>query len=118
MHHPTRRQLLATTAALLTAPSLSATPPTTKPTEPFRYCLNTATIQGQNLPILDEIELTAKTGFHAIDPWVSQLDKHKQSGKSLTDVKKSLSDNGLQMPSAIGFAEWIVDDESRRAPPA
>jgi len=46
---------------------------------------------------------------------VRELEKHQQSGKALSDIKKSLSDHGLKMPSAIGFAEWIVDDESRRA---
>ena len=112
--HPSRRQILAASAAVLAVPNLSAAPATTS-SEPFGYCLNTATIQGQNLPLMEEIELAAKVGYGAIEPWVREIEKHQQSGKALSDIKKSLRDHGLKMPSAIGFAEWIVDDESRRA---
>jgi sugar phosphate isomerase/epimerase len=111
---PSRRQILAASAAVLAAPTLSAAPAATT-NEPFGYCLNTATIQGQNLPLMEEIELAAKAGYGAIEPWVREIEKHQQSGKALSEIKKSLEDHGLKMPSAIGFAEWIVDDESRRA---
>ena len=112
---PTRRGILAAATAAILAPDLTKAAPATARFEPFGYCLNTATIQGQNLPLMEEIELAAKAGYGAIEPWVRELEKHQQSGKALSDIKKSLSDHGLKMPSAIGFAEWIVDDESRRA---
>jgi sugar phosphate isomerase/epimerase len=112
---PTRRGILAAATAAILAPDLTKAAPATASFEPFGYCLNTATIQGQNLPLMEEIELAAKAGYGAIEPWVRELEKHQQSGKALSDIKKSLSDHGLKMPSAIGFAEWIVDDESRRA---
>jgi len=35
-------------------------------------------------------------------------------GESLAVLKKRIDDAGLKVPSAIGFAEWILDDESRR----
>jgi 2-keto-myo-inositol isomerase len=114
--HPTRRALLGTAAvALLVSQQTHAADSTTENSEPFGYCLNTATIQGQNLPLLDEIKLAAKVGYGAIEPWVRELQKHRDSGKPLSDIRKCLSDNGLKMPSAIGFAEWIVDDETHRA---
>jgi 2-keto-myo-inositol isomerase len=31
-----------------------------------------------------------------------------------SDLKKRISDCGLTVESAIGFAEWIVDDDARR----
>lgn len=80
-----------------------------------RYCLNTSTIQGQKLSILDEVEIAAKAGFDAIEPWLFELDRLEQSGTPLIDLKKRIADQGLTVESAIGFAEWIVDDPARRA---
>jgi sugar phosphate isomerase/epimerase len=82
--------------------------------EPFGYCLNTATIQGQKLPIADEIDLTAKAGYQGFEPWVRELEQYVKDGGSLKDLDKRLRDAGLTVPSAIGFPEWIVDDETRR----
>ena len=31
--------------------------------EPFGYCLNTSTIRGQKLPLVEEIEIAAKAGY-------------------------------------------------------
>lgn len=83
--------------------------------EPFRYCLNTSTIRGQGLPITDAIEIAAKAGYVGIEPWIDEIEKYIHSGGSLRDLSKRIRDNGLMVESAIGFAEWIVDDEARRA---
>jgi sugar phosphate isomerase/epimerase len=82
--------------------------------EPFAFCLNTSTIRGQNLPIVEEVEIAAKAGYQAIEPWINELDKHVQSGGSLKDLGKRIADHGLRVESAIGFATWIVDDETQR----
>jgi sugar phosphate isomerase/epimerase len=37
-----------------------------------------------------------------------------QSGGNLNDIKKRLDDAGLEVASAIGFANWIVDDQDQR----
>src|SRR5215468_5453729 len=81
----------------------------------FSYCLNTSTIRGQNLPLAEEIEIAAKVGFNAVEPWVSEIEKHAKSGGSLADLRKRIADHGLAIPSAIGFASWIVDDEAKRS---
>jgi sugar phosphate isomerase/epimerase len=81
----------------------------------FRYCLNTSTIRGQKLPLSEEIELAARAGYSAIEPWIDEIDAYVESGGSLLDLKQRLGDAGLSVESAIGFFEWIVDDEARRA---
>lgn len=82
---------------------------------PFKFCLNTSTIRGQKLSLTDEIDLAAEAGYDAIEPWISELESHaKNKGGSLADVRKRLADHNLAVPSAIGFFEWIVDDEARR----
>lgn len=83
--------------------------------EPFGYCLNTSTIRGQGLSLVEEIELAARVGYQAVEPWTSEIDKYVAEGGSLADLAKRLQDLGLEVASVIGFAEWIVDDEERRA---
>lgn len=83
-------------------------------TEPFRYCLNTSTIRGQNLGIVQEVELAAKAGYHGIEPWINELDKYVKDGGSLADLKKRIADHGLTVESAIGFAAFLHEDPAER----
>lgn len=96
-------------AAGFPSPAAAAEPP-----EPFGYCLNTSTIQGQKLTLGEEIDIIARAGYQGIEPWIRELDQHVKAGGSLTDIGKQLRDRGLSAESAIGFFEWCVDDESRR----
>ncbi|HZK79654.1 MAG TPA: sugar phosphate isomerase/epimerase family protein [Humisphaera sp.] len=83
--------------------------------EPFRYCLNTSTIAGANLTIVEEVEIAAKVGYHAVEPWVRDIQAYVKKGGSLPDLAKRIKDLGLTVEDAIGFEEWIVDDDARRA---
>ena len=83
--------------------------------EPFRYCLNTGTIMGCNLPLDREVDVAAKAGYDGIEPWIGKIDKFVAGGGSLKDIKKRLDDAGLVVESAIGFPRWAVDDEQKRA---
>jgi sugar phosphate isomerase/epimerase len=83
-------------------------------TKPFISCLNTATIRGQKLGIVKEIEIASKAGFEAIEPWIESLNDYVKKGGSLKDLAQRIKDSGLTVESAIGFPQWIVDDETRR----
>jgi sugar phosphate isomerase/epimerase len=83
--------------------------------QPFGYCLNTGTIRGQKLGIVKEVEIAAKTGYKAIEPWIGSIRSYQKQGGSLKDLRKKISDLGLSVPSAIGFASWISDDDTKRA---
>lgn len=113
-----RRQWLggiSATAAVGFAATSAASGQQTKPAaDPFTYCLNTATIRGQGLSIVDEVDLAAKAGYQAIEPWINELERYVEKGGSLRDLGRRITDAGLRVPSAIGFAEWIVDDEGQR----
>jgi sugar phosphate isomerase/epimerase len=117
MTSSTRRTFLAAAGVSLGAlaqprsPAHAAEP---SPAEPFGYCLNTATIRGQKLSLVQEIEIVARAGYQGIEPWVDELDRHVKDGKSLKDLGKLVRDRGLVVADAIAFAEWIVDDEQRR----
>lgn len=84
------------------------------PAEPFRYCLNTSTIRGQNLGIVQEVELAAKAGYHGIEPWINELDKYVKDGGSLADLKQRIADHGLTVESAIGFSAFLHEDPAER----
>jgi sugar phosphate isomerase/epimerase len=60
------------------------------------------------------IDIAAEAGFQAIEPWINEIESHVERGGTLADLRKRISDQGLTVASAIGFAEWIVDDEARR----
>lgn len=82
--------------------------------DPFKYCLNTSTIRGQNLPITKEIDIAARAGYTGIEPWLGKLNDYKKNGGSLKDLRNRINDHGLTIESAIGFAQWIVDDDTQR----
>ena len=82
--------------------------------DPFKYCLNTSTIRGQNLPITEEIDIAARAGYTGIEPWLGKLNDYKKNGGSLKDLRNRINDHGLTVESAIGFARWIVDDDAQR----
>ena len=81
----------------------------------FRFCLNTATIRGQKLGILKEIEVTSQAGYGGIEPWVDSVQEFVRGGGTLKDLRQRILDSGLTVEGAIGFPDWIVDDDARRA---
>jgi len=83
--------------------------------EPFGYCFNTGTIMGQKLPLEKEAEIAAKAGYCGFEPWIRNIEEFTKGGGSLADLRKRIADLGLSVESAIGFAEWLSDDEAKRA---
>jgi 2-keto-myo-inositol isomerase len=80
----------------------------------FLLGLNTSTIRGQKLSIVEEISIAAKAGYQAMEPWIDELERYAASGGSLEDLGKRFRDAGISVESAIGFFDWIVDDPDRR----
>jgi sugar phosphate isomerase/epimerase len=112
-----RREWLVTTSAAAGAGAALAAPAaarTKEEKEPFGYCLNTSTLRGQKLKLVQEIDIAARAGYQGIEPWLSEIDQYMKEGGSLKDLGKRLRDSGLRVESSIAFFEWIVDDEARR----
>jgi sugar phosphate isomerase/epimerase len=119
-----RRAVLAETAAagigVLAAAELRAAPVpqaerlhTDRP--PIGLSLNTATLRGQKLSLSEEVEIAAKAGYQAIEPWVEEIARYVSMGGKPAELKKRIAELGLVVPSAIGFADWINDDDGLRA---
>lgn len=107
----------ATTGILL--PSLAQAKPQTavpKPTEQhsFTFCLNTSTIMGHDLNLVEQIELAAETGYDGIEIWINMLQRYVEEGGKLSELRKRIEDLGIKVEDAIGFAQWIVDDNDTR----
>ncbi len=82
---------------------------------PWRYCLNTSCIRGQELSLVNEIAIASKAGYSGIEPWIREIEAYQQGGGQLADLRKRMEDAGLTVESAIGFARWAVDDPQERA---
>ncbi|NQT01429.1 MAG: sugar phosphate isomerase/epimerase [Planctomycetes bacterium] len=114
-----RRRFMAGAGAAMAAGPITvaqgAGKTSSKLTLPFSYCFNTSTIRGQKLSLDKEIEITAKAGYHAIEPWVHKIHDYANSGGSLRELRRRIADLGLTVESAIAFSQWIVDDDGVRA---
>jgi 2-keto-myo-inositol isomerase len=117
-----RRMMLTTVGAAAASLALGGSTPAAEPVaegtiamkDRFRYCLNTSTIRGQKITIEEEIELAAKAGYDAIEPWMGEIGSFLERGGKLSELKQRIADAGLTVESAIGFAAWIVDDDEQR----
>jgi len=110
---PTRRQILASVAA---ATSTAVLPAASQPTKPalFTPCLNMSTIRGQKLGFVKELEIASQAGFRAVEIWIGTLQEYLQKGGTIAEARQRIKDLGLSVEQAIGFAQWIVDDETTR----
>jgi len=105
----------ATAGGLLCAPAVAAQQEAAKPESSFTFCLNTGTIRGFKLSLVEEIDLTAKAGYQGIEVWMDNVHRHVESGGSLAEVKKRTADAGLKIEGAIAFPAWGVDDQAQRS---
>jgi 2-keto-myo-inositol isomerase len=121
-----RRDIVRSAVAAFGAAMVSSTPgeaqaprpasARTRPAnEPFGYCLNTSTIRGNNLEIVAVVNAAAKAGFHAIEPWITEIDRYTTAGGALKDLGKRIADAGLTVEDAIAFNSFLDDDDARRA---
>jgi 2-keto-myo-inositol isomerase len=122
-----RRQMIASTGACLgmgmlgTMPAIAAAPATdakspAKPAAgPFRFCLNTGTLAGFNLPVAQMIDIAAKAGYQGIEPWARDVDRDVAKGAKVEDLARRAADAGLVVEDVIAFGQWIVDDDAARA---
>lgn len=74
----------------------------------FRYSLNTSTISGNSLGILEYIDITAEAGYDYIEIWVSDVESYLDQGNTTSTLKSYIQDSGLRVASAIGFAPWMT----------
>lgn len=112
----TRRQTLAAlTASVGTSLALTTSNAATVAQPSFTVCLNMSTIRGHKLGFVKELEVASKAGFRSVEIWIETLQQYLKNGGTAASARKVLADTGIKVENAIGFAPWIIDDDSARA---
>ncbi len=81
----------------------------------FSYCLNTSTIRSDGASVLDMINTAADAGYDGIEPWVKELDAWVAGGGTLKQARERAEERGIGIVNLIGFPEWAVPEDDRRA---
>lgn len=111
-----RRSILATAVGAGAATALgtarSDPAPASSPAR-LRLSLNTSSIRPA--PLEKKIEIAARCGYDAIEPWSNDLESYAKEGKSVRDLGKRIADAGLFVPNVIGLFGCMPPDDSKRA---
>ena len=75
----------------------------------FRFCLNTSTISGQNLGLMQNIEIASRAGYDSLELWIRDIQEYLDDGNSLTSLNRYIRDTGIEIANAIGFSPWLSD---------
>jgi sugar phosphate isomerase/epimerase len=81
---------------------------------PFRFCLNTSTISGQQVGLLKYIDIAAQAGYDGVELWVSDVKDYVEKGNSIQSLATFIKASGITVEDAISFTTWMVDDEVKR----
>ena len=113
---PHRRDVIKLSAALAAGAFIPAPvkASATAPKGPFRFCLNTSTISGQNPGLLHSIEIASAAGYDGIELWVNDVKKYLAQGNSIQSLASFLTSKNIIVEDAISFTSWMVDDEEKR----
>lgn len=101
----------ATLAAILPASLVKAA---AAPKGPFRFCLNTSTIMGQQPGLLKSIDIAAKSGYDGMELWISDIKDYLGKGNTPQQLSGYIRSKGLVVEDIISFTEWMVDDDAKR----
>ncbi|WP_439557820.1 sugar phosphate isomerase/epimerase family protein [Dyadobacter sp.] len=108
-----RREALSSIAAV-SGTSLLPVEAAVAKKQPFIYSLNMSTLRGHKLGFRKELEVAAQAGYGSVEIWINTLQDYLKNGGSLKEASAIVKDLGLKVEDAIGFAPWIVDDNTTR----
>ena len=81
---------------------------------PFRISLNTSTISAYKLPVDEQIDKVAATGFDGIELWMRDVKTYLANGGTTAILKEKLQEGNLVLEDMIGFSPWCSDDAEER----
>jgi 2-keto-myo-inositol isomerase len=111
-----RRSLLALSGSALAASFLpvSFVRAATTINGPFRFCLNTSTISGQQPGLLGYINIAAKAGYDGLELWINDITDYLNQGNTLETLAGIIRSKGLVVENAISFTSWMAADATKR----
>ena len=89
---PRREMLVATAAAIAVGPiSILTADAQANPigVSKLKYCLNTSTIHGEVIPIVDQVTIAQKAGYDAIEIWLRDVDAVREISREVAEGKLS-----------------------------
>lgn len=107
-------KLLGASTGLSLLPDFVKSMPARTADKNFIYCLNTATIREHKLGLIGELEAASAAGFNGVEIWMETLQTYLDKGGKPAELRKRLADLNLTVEGAIGFATWIVNDDTQR----
>ncbi|MGN6354121.1 MAG: sugar phosphate isomerase/epimerase family protein [Parafilimonas sp.] len=81
---------------------------------PFRFCLNTSTISGQQPGLLKYIDIAAMAGYDGIELWTNDIKDYLSKGNSLQSLAAFIQSKNIEVYNAISFTTWMVEDDTTR----
>jgi sugar phosphate isomerase/epimerase len=72
----------------------------------FVFCLNTSTIRPT--PLLQKIDVAARAGYAAIEPWNDEVTAYLEQGGTMPELKRAIQGAGLHVVSVIALHGWIT----------
>lgn len=112
-----RRDLLKLSATLASGamiPNIGKAAAAASSKAPFRFCLNTSTIRGQNPGLRRAIEIAATAGYDGMELWINDIKAYLEQGNATSSLAAFLRSKNIVVENAISFTGWMVDDEGKR----
>lgn len=81
---------------------------------PFRFCLNTSTISGQQPGLIKYIEIASKAGYDGMELWINDIKDYVAKGNTLQSLNAFIQSKNITVEGAISFTTWMADDENQR----
>ena len=81
---------------------------------PFRFCLNTSTISGQQPGLLKYIEIASMAGYNGVELWINDIKDYLGNGNSLQSLAAFIQSKNIEVYNAISFTTWMVEDDAAR----
>ena len=104
---------LGATCAAAMAPATQAAA-AERSSSPFILCLNTSTIRGQKLGLAEVVDLVAKAGYQAIEPWIREIEDYVKARRVADRIlgKRIKSQRTIAWKARLVFVAWLVDDDA------
>lgn len=81
---------------------------------PFRFCLNTSTISGQNPGLLKYLEIASEAGYDGVELWINDIKDYLRNGNSLQSLAAFIQSKNIAVYNAISFTTWMAADDAQR----
>ncbi|SDO42593.1 Sugar phosphate isomerase/epimerase [Paenibacillus sp. yr247] len=81
---------------------------------PFKPALNASTLFPFKLEVKEQVRIAAEAGYAGVELWVKDLDAYLSNGGTVKQLKRYITDTGIEVVNAIAFFAWSDENEAER----